>query len=159
MNSKYYCCPGVVYRPSTLPNMPFQRQRKCIFHWRGWAWLTKWDKVKSRGIVIDWCTCELHDSYFRSMTKIEWATALLYNSVKTRSQSVFWRPEVGEICGRESQHSAESCASGPPVEQPWRTERNPDGHKSGGGQYVAVLFGLQLPLTRNLSNKVRGIFF
>ena len=28
-----------------------------------------------------------------------------------------------------------------------------------GGQYIAVLFGLQLPLTRNLSNKVKGIFF
>ena len=28
-----------------------------------------------------------------------------------------------------------------------------------GGQYIAVLFGLQLPLTRNLSIKVRGIFF
>ena len=45
----------------------------CIFHWRGRAWLTIWDRVKipryshklmhrKRG------TCELHDSYFRSMT-------------------------------------------------------------------------------------------
>ena len=32
------------------------------------------------------------------------------------------------------------------------------GHKSGG-QYVAVLFGLQLPLKHNPFNKVRGIFF
>ena len=29
----------------------------------------------------------------------------------------------------------------------------------GGGQYVAVLFSLQLPLTHNAFNKVRGIFF
>ena len=26
--------------------MPFQRRRKCIFHWRGRAWLTIWDRVK-----------------------------------------------------------------------------------------------------------------
>ena len=32
------------------------------------------------------------------------------------------------------------------------------GHKSGG-QYVAVLFGLQLPITHNPFNKVRGRFF
>ncbi len=45
-------------------------------------------------------TCELHDSYFRLMTikhaipNIEWAIELLYNSVKTRSQTV----RVGESC-------------------------------------------------------------
>ncbi len=26
--------------------MPFQRRRKCIFHWRGRAWQTIWDRVK-----------------------------------------------------------------------------------------------------------------
>ena len=62
----------VVYWPLTPPNMPFQRWRKCIFHWCGWAWLTIWDRVK-----IPWyshklmhqkrVTCELHDSYFRSV--------------------------------------------------------------------------------------------
>ena len=53
--------------------MPFQRRRKCIFHWRGRAWLTIWDRVKipryshklkHRKRV----TSELHDTYFRSMT-------------------------------------------------------------------------------------------
>ena len=54
-------------------NLPFQRRRSCIFHWRGRAWLTIWDSGK-----IPWyshrlmhqkrVTCELHDSYFRSMT-------------------------------------------------------------------------------------------
>ena len=39
-----------------------------------------------------------------------------------------------------------------------RESHNADGHKSGG-QYIAVLFGLQLPLTRKPYNKVRGIFF
>ncbi len=61
------------------------------------AWLTIWDKVK-----IPWythrlmhrkrVTRELPDSYFRVMTikhaipMNEWATELLYNSVKTGSQ-------------------------------------------------------------------------
>ena len=63
----------VVYWPLTPPNMLFQRRRKCIFYWRGRAWLTIWDRVK-----IPWysrrlmhrkrVTCELHDSYFCSMT-------------------------------------------------------------------------------------------
>ena len=38
------------------PIMPFQRHESCIFHWRRPAWLTIWDKVKSRGTVIGWCT-------------------------------------------------------------------------------------------------------
>ena len=72
---------------------------------------------------------------------IEWAIELLYNSVKTGSQLVWNSESLETRCGRESQHLAESWAPGPPVEQPWRTERNADGHKSGS-QYVAVLFGL-----------------
>ena len=100
--------------------------------------------------------------------------------------SVSWRSdELLPRCGRESHHPAEgalrtpsefgdplvisggreSCTqqSGPPglrLSCPGEREKhNVDGHKSGG-QYFAVLFGLQLPLTHtNLSNKVRGIFF
>ena len=111
-------------------------------------------------------TYELHGSYFRSMTikyailktaemthsdgqlwgDTEWAIELLYNSVKTGSQLVWGPDPLVTRCGRESQHPAE-WAPGPPVEQPWRQERhNADGHKSGG-EYIAVLFGLQLPLT------------
>ena len=37
---------SVVYWPPTPPNIPFQRRRKYIFHWRGRAWLTIWDRVK-----------------------------------------------------------------------------------------------------------------
>ena len=90
----------------------------------------------------DSVTCELHDSYFCWMTikyaipktagvthsdgqlwgDIEWATELLYNSVKTGSQLV-WRPGLLVTrCGRERQHPAE-WAPGPPVEQPWRTRK------------------------------------
>ena len=74
-------------------------------------------------------TCELHDSYFSLMTikhaipKIEWAIELLYNSVKTGSQLVFGDQKLEIRCDRESQHSAESWAPGPPIEQPWRTRK------------------------------------
>ena len=99
---------AVVYWPPTPPNMPFQRRRKCIFHWRGRTWLTIGDRVKiprySRWLMHrKRVTCELHNSYFRLMTikhaipktaevthsngqlwgDIEWASELLYNSVKT----------------------------------------------------------------------------
>ena len=79
---------------------------------------------------------------------IEWAIELFYNSVKTESLLV-WKPDpLVTRYGRESQHSAESWALGPPIEHPGERERhNADGHKSGG-QYIAVLFGLQLPLTQ-----------
>ena len=52
----------------------------------------------------------------------------------------------------------EAGPHGPWLSSPGERERNADGHKSGG-QYVAVLFGLPLPLTHNPFNKVRGIFF
>ena len=44
----------------------------CIFRWRGRAWLTIWDRVNiprysHKLIHRKRVTCELHDSYFRSM--------------------------------------------------------------------------------------------
>ena len=85
---------------------------------------------------------------------IEWAIELLYNSVKTGSQfsleiGEFWRPDLLVTrYGRGSQHPAE-WAPRLRLSCPGERERhNADGHKSGG-QYVAVLFGLQLPLTHN----------
>ena len=124
--------------------MPFQRRRSCMFHWRRRAWLTIWDKVKSHGTVRlmhrKRVTCDLHDSFRRSMTikhaipriplvshpdgqlwgDIEWAIELLYNSVKTGSQLVWWPDPSVTRCGRENQHPTE-WAPGPPVEQTWRT--------------------------------------
>ncbi len=77
---------------------------------------------------------------------------LLYNSVHRNFNQLEIR------CGRESQHP-ERPGPRPPVELPRITgKKRCCGHKSGG-QYVAVLFGLQLPLTHNPFNKVRGIFF
>ena len=88
-------------------NMPFQRRRKWHIP------MASYGEILSRRL-----TCELHDSYFCSMTikhaipktaevthsdgqiwgDIEWAIELLYNSVKTGSQLVwrsesFWRPD------------------------------------------------------------------
>ena len=132
--------------------MPFQRRGSCIFHWRRQAWLTIWDKVKSHSTIrlMHWkrVTCELQDSYFRLMTikhaipKIEWAMELLYNSVKTESQLV-WRPDVVEKASTQQKAGPLGLRLSNPGE---RERHNADGHKSGG-QYVAVLFGLQLPLT------------
>ena len=103
----------VVYWFPTQPNMPFKKRWKCIFHWRGRAWLTVWDRVKippytHRLMHRKRVTCEQHDSYFCLMTikhiipktaevthsdgqsggGIVWAIELLYNSVKTGSQLV-----------------------------------------------------------------------
>ena len=173
---------GVVYLPSTRPEMPFQRRGSCIFHWCRRAWLTIWNNVKYHGTVRlmhrKRATCELHDSYFRLMTikhviprtaevthpdgqlwgDIEWAIELLYNSVKTGSQLV-WRPDpLVKRCGRESQHPAEWPPS-PPVEQH---------RKNGKETLMAIGVGVNMlqfcsvsnSLSHtNLSNKVRGIFF
>ena len=141
----------------------------------GESWLTIWDKVKSHGTVRlmhrKRVICELHDSYFRSMTikhaiprtaevthpdgqlwgDIEWAIELLYNSVKTGSQWV-WRPVGDQMSLRQDAVEKASIQqrTGPPglrLSSPGERERhNADSHKSGG-QYIAVLFGLQLPLT------------
>ena len=70
---------------------------------------------------------------------------LLYNSVHRNFNQLEIKP------GRENagmrNMSQRGCAPRPPVEQPRRTgKKRCYGHKSWG-QYVAVLFGLQLHLT------------
>ena len=59
---------------------------------------------------------------------------LLYNSVHRKFIS--WRSDAVEKTSTQLSSSGE------------RGKKCGDGHKSGG-QYVAVLFGLQLPLTHN----------
>ena len=53
----------------------------------------------------------------------------------------------------------EAGPPGPRLSSPGERERNAVMANRVGGQYVAVLFGLQLLLTHNPFNKVRGIFF
>ena len=62
-------------------------------------------------------------------------------------RGVVWRPDpLVTRCGRESQHPAE-WATRPPLEQHRRVVKKHGYDQLSGGQYVAVLFGLQLPLT------------
>ena len=173
--------------------MPFQRRRKLHIP-------LAWDRVKTPRYSHKLMhrkreTCELHDSYFRSMMiktchskdggsgifrwpfmGRDWVgVELLYNSLhrkfnqfrdkkswrndtveKTASSRrgprdprlSSWRSDELEIrCGRENQNQA-SWAPDPRLSSPRERERNANGHKSGG-QYVAVLFHLQLLLTHN----------
>ena len=116
---------------------------------------------------------------------------LLYNSVKTevrqleirrvRRQNVVEKPGGGgpwgpwwvgvqRSCWQDVVEKASTQQKAEPLglrlSSPGERERhNADGHKSGG-QYIAVMFGLQLPLTikpwitfSNPYNKVRGIYF
>ena len=146
---------SVVYWPSTRPKMPFHRRGSCIFHWRGRAGLTIWDRVKiprysHRLMHRKRVTCELHDSYFLSM-KIKHAIPetveehipmasygeilsgreLLYNWVHRKfdqffgDQTSWWQDAVEKA---STQHRA-----GPPglrLSNPGERERNADGHKS-----------------------------
>ena len=119
-------------------------------------------------------TCELHDSYFYAMTMkhaipktvevthfdgqlwgdIEWAIELLYNSVKTGSQLVLetrpvwrsesWRQDAVEKVSTQQKAGPPGLRLSPLGVQ---ERHNADGHTSGA-QYIAVLFGLQLPLTQ-----------
>ena len=112
-------------------------------------------------------TCELHESYFRSMTikhaiprtaevthpngqlwgDIEWAIELLYNSVKTGSQSVLETRPVGDMVGKASTQQ-KAGLPGLRLSSPGERERHTA--ISGGAREVKMLqslFGLQLPLT------------
>ena len=165
----------VVYWPSTRPNMPFQRRQKWQIPMASYgkksrrrAWLTIWNKVQSRGTVTDWCpgrewpvNCmTVISAWWRSNMPFQWRRKwhipmasygdilsgwLNYYITRWRQEvSQFWRPEVGDkpALSRKLGPQAPGWASGE------RERHSSDGHKSGG-QYVAILFGLQLPLTHN----------
>ena len=154
--------------------MPFQRRRKCIFHWRGRAGLTRWDRVKiprCRHRLMDQkrVTCELHNSCFRLMTikHVIPKTAEMHITMSSYGAILSGRLnyyitcedrksvslEIGELWRQDLVEKASTQQrAGPPglrLSNPGERERHQaDGHKSGG-QHVAVLFSLQLPLTHN----------
>ena len=153
--------------------MPFQRRESCIFHWCRLAWLTIWDKVKSHGTVRlmhrKRVTCELHDSYFCSMTikhaiprtaevthpdgqlwgGIEWAIEILYNSVRTGSQLV-WRPDpLVTRCGRGSLHPAEWA----PKTSGWAAQ------ESGKETLMAIRVGVPMLQICSVSNSLSHTTF
>ena len=72
---------------------------------------------------------------------------LLYNSVHRKFKQFGDQMSLGT---RELENDAveKTAPRGPQLKNPGERERNADGQMSGG-QYVAVLFGLQLPLTHN----------
>ena len=153
-----------------------------------WAWLKVWDKVKiprytHRLMHRKRVTYELHDSYFRLMTikhaipktaevthsdgqswgDIEW----LLNYYITR-----WRLEVSEFgdqtswrsdeletrCGRENSTQRRGSL-GLQLSRPGERERHTAmSGRAGEVNMLQYLFSLQLPVTHNPFNKVRGIF-
>ena len=70
---------------------------------------------------------------------------VLYNTVHRKFNELDITP-VGEKMLEWGTCPREAGPPGPRLSSPGERERNADGHKSGG-LYVAVLFGLQLPLT------------
>ena len=166
---------GVVYWPSTRPDMPFQRRGSCIFHWRRRAWVTIWDKVKSHGTVIDWCIGREWPVNCMTVISVRWQSNMPFQgqrkwhipmasyweilSGRLNNYITRWRQEVSQFGDRTRwwqdvvEKASTQQKAGPPglrLSSPEERERhNADGHKSGG-QYVAILFGLQLPLTHKL---------
>ena len=161
--------------------MPFQRRRKCIFHWRGRAWLTvKVTRYTHRLMHRKRETCEQHDSYFRSMTikhaipktaqvthsdgqlwgDIEWAIELLYNSVKIGSQ---FSLEVGELGEKMWYRKPAPSRKLGPRASGWATlenEKDTTLMVIRGGVNMLQFCSVSNSLSHtNLSNKVRGIFF
>ena len=121
------------------------------------AWLTKWDKVKSHGTVIDWFTGREWPVNCMTVISAWWRSNMPFQRLSGRLNYyiTLCRQEVGEFGDQtrwwqdvvekpSTQQKAGPRASG------WasgeRERHNADGHKSSG-QYIAVLFGLQLPLT------------
>ena len=91
------------------------------------TWLMIWDKVKSHGTLIDWCTRREWPVNCMTVISAWWRSSMPFqrlsgwlNYYVTRWS---WRSDELETrCGRGSPHSAE-CAPGPPVEQHWRTRK------------------------------------
>ena len=172
-----------IYWPPTRPIMPFQRRWKCIFHWRGRAWLTIWDRVKIPWYshrLMHWkrVTCELHDSYFCSMTikhaiprrrkcifrwlVMGWywvGVELLYNSVHRKFKRVLGISWVGDKMRQRKPAPREAGPPGPRLSSPGEQERNAVmAYRVGVNMLQFCSVSNSLSHTA-LSNKVRGIFF
>ena len=110
--------------------MPFQKWRKYIFHWCGRAWLTIWNRVKipqysHKLMHRKRVTCELHDSYFRSMIKTCHSKGvgieLLHNSVHRKfnqfGDQTSWRQDAVEKASTQQREP-----SGPRLMRVWGSE-------------------------------------
>ena len=154
--------------------MPFQRRRKCIFHWRGRAWLTIWDRVKiprysHKLMHRRRVTCELHDggsiySDGQLWGDIEWVLNYYITQCTGNSRSFGGSDEFGDQKSWRNdavEKTAPSRELGPRTSS-WAAQEN------GKEILMAIRVGvsmLQFCSVSNslshttLSNKVRGIFF
>ena len=140
---KYY----VVYWPTTRPGC---QNRKCT--------CVNNRCIQSRNIRIITLTVDRLNEYeIVTLTRRRWT--LKYYITQCTGNSSSWGSDELEIrCGRENQHPERLG----PQDPGWAAQENGKETRLWPiewGQYVAVLFGLQLPLTHNPFNKVRGIFF
>ena len=86
------------------------------------AWLTIWDKLKSQCTVIDWCTGREWPVNCMTVISAWWRSNIPFQRLSGRlnyyitqwdRKSISWRSnELETRYGRESQHPAESWASG-----------------------------------------------
>ena len=146
------------------------------------AWLTIWDKVKSRGTFTDWCTGRERSVNCMTVISAWWRSNMQFQgrwkwhipmasykeilSGRLNYNIIRWWQEVSQFgdrefletrCSRESQHTAE-WAPGLPVE-----------HQENGKEILmAIRVGVNMlqfcSVSDSLShmtlfNKVRGIFF
>ena len=112
-------------------------------------WLKKWDKVKSHGTLIDWCTGREWPVNCMTVISAWWRSNMPYQRLSRRlnyyitrwdRKSVSWRSEELETwCGRESHHPAEGAFGTPDCV--WR----PVGEKMLGWEHVPERLGPQAP--------------
>ena len=162
----------VVYWLPTQSNMPFQRRRKLHIP-LVWASLaenlgqgknptlhSQTDAPEESDLWTAWQLFPLGDDqtcHSKDGVSV-YSDGLLWEEIErslnyymTKCSGYTRRLEIRELekwCCREDSTLQRAGPPGLRLSNPGERERNADGHKSWG-QYVAVLFGLQLPLTHN----------
>ena len=121
-----------------------------------WAWLTIWDKLKSHGTVIGWCTGREWPVNCMTVISTQWQSNMpfqgqrkwyilmaSYGEILSGWLNYYitrWRQEVSEFGDQtrwwqDAVEEASTKQSGPPglwLSSPREQERdNADGHKSG----------------------------
>ena len=123
---------NAVYWPSTRPTCHSKvMHRKQVTHSDGsyekksrrQAWLKKWDKVKSHGTLIDWCTGREWPVNCMSVISAWWRSNMPFQRLSGRlnyhinrwdTNSLNWRSEEFETrCGRESHQPEEGALRTP----------------------------------------------
>ena len=94
---------------------------------------------------------------------LNWVRIVTLAGSRWTSNYYIWRQKVQvswrEDTGMRTMFQQRLGPPSPRLSSPGGWERKAVIARRVGGQYVAVLFSLQLPLTHNPFNKVRGIFF